>query len=536
MRPEDILNDPSRNKGTAFTQKERDALKLNGFLPYHTSSLEEQVEKRYQNFKAQESDLSKWAFLNALQNRNELLFHRLVSEHIEEMLPFVYTPTVGDVSLNYSLLYTQQRGIYFSYPLQDRISEIVANIPTPERDVVVITDGERILGLGDLGAGGMAIPVGKLILYTLFGGIHPARTLPVTLDVGTNNPNLLNDPHYLGWHHERVAGEAYDTFVDHVVQALKKRYPRVLLQWEDFGKDHARPLLERYADQICSFNDDIQGTAAVVCAALLGAVKRTKKPLQEQKIVVFGGGSAGIGICEGIVGVMQEHGIAQDVALKSLYVIDVQGLVHTGQSQIPPHQHPFARPKEEVAAWPNMSLLEVVRRVQPTVLIGVSAQAGTFTEEIVTAMACTAEYPIIFPLSNPTSKSEARPTDLIRWTQGKALVATGSPFEPVTYNGKRYPIAQCNNVYIFPGVGLGLIACRSKKATARMFYKAAHILSEHSLSGSLFPPFGQLREISRKIACQVIQVAQDENLAPKTTPQEIEAMVTRILWTPTYGS
>lgn len=538
MKPHEILNDPLLNKGTGFTQKERDALHLHGFLPCGISTLEQQVERRYQNFRQQSSDLGRYLFLTALQNRNETLFYRLVYEHVCEMLPYIYTPTVGKASEHYSLLYTQQRGIYFSYPLKDRIEEIVQNIAIDDIDVIVATDGERILGLGDLGSGGMAIPVGKLALYTLFGGIHPKRTLPVMLDVGTNNALLLDDPLYLGWRHKRVSGKEYDDFVDAFVQAIKKRYPRVLLQWEDFGKEHAKPLLDRYESQLCSFNDDIQGTASVVLAAILAAVKLNKTKLVEQKIVLFGGGSAGIGVCNLIIDAMKEEKISEEEARKAFYVIDINGLIHTGLKGITPAQMPFARKKEEVAGWGN-SLLDVIEKVRPTVLIGVSTQAGAFNEQVVTAMARYVERPVIFPLSNPTSKSEAHPADLIRWTKGKAVIATGSPFDPVEYQGKTYPIAQCNNVSIFPGVGLGLISCKAKRVVNRMFYKAAHILSDHSPMlrdpyGTLFPPFENLREISKEIAAGIVEVAQEEGLSPKTSHKEIQAMVERTMWFPKY--
>ncbi len=330
MTPDQILSSPLLNKGTAFTEEERDRLHLHGFLPYQVSTLEEQVKRRYDNFLSQPSDLDKWTFLTALQNRNEILFYRLVLEHIDEMLPFVYTPTVGDVSLHFSALYTHPRGIYLSYPLQDKIDDIFAHLPHNDVDVIVVTDGERILGLGDLGAGGMAIPIGKSSLYTLFGGIHPSRTLPIMLDVGTNNKALLDDPLYLGWRHPRITGPDYDAFIDRFVQTVRKQFPKVLLQWEDFGRDHARPLLDRYRDKICSFNDDIQGTAAVVHAAILAATHLTQSDLQEQRILIFGGGSAGLGICHHLLGAMQEK-TSEKEAKKAFYIFDKEGLVHTGQ-------------------------------------------------------------------------------------------------------------------------------------------------------------------------------------------------------------
>jgi malate dehydrogenase (oxaloacetate-decarboxylating) len=545
MDPEHILNNPLLNKGTAFTEKERDELHLHGFLPYHISTIEEQVERRYQNFKDKRSALAKFSFLSALQNRNEVLFYRLVHEHIAEMLPLIYTPTVGDVSVHYSMLYTQHRGIYLSYPLKDRIEEIIQNIPQKDVDVIVVTDGERILGLGDLGVGGMAIPVGKLALYTLFGAIHPGRTLPIVLDVGTNNQTLLDDPLYLGWKHERVRGKPYQEFVDIFVKAIKKRYPNVLLQWEDFGRENAKPLLDRYRDAICSFNDDIQGTASVVLAAAYVAASLTKSKLNEQRIILFGGGSAGIGIARQLLGAMLEEKIPLETAKKAFYVIDIHGMVHTGLDGLSEEHKFFARSKEEIGGWKvkdrsNITLLEAVQNLHPHILIGVSTQGGAFTEEIVTTMAKYVDRPVIFPLSNPTAKSEAHPADLIHWTKGKAIIATGSPFDAVDYNDTIYTMAQCNNVYIFPGVGLGVIACKAKKVSDRMFFVAAQTLSReapilHHPQGSLFPPFEKLREISKKIACAVVAIAQEEGLSPKTSSQQIEAMVDKAMWFPHYS-
>ncbi len=533
MTPDQILSNPLLNKGTAFTDAERDRLHLHGFLPYQVSTLEEQVKRRYDNFLSQPSDLAKWTFLTALQNRNEILFYRLVLEHIDEMLPFVYTPTVGDVSLHFSALYTHPRGIYLSYPLQDKIDTILAHLPHKDIDVIVVTDGERILGLGDLGAGGMAIPIGKSSLYTLFGGIHPSRTLPIMLDVGTNNKALLDDPLYLGWRHPRVTGKDYDAFVDRFVQTVRKRFPKGLLQWEDFGRDHARPLLDRYRDQICSFNDDIQGTAAVVHAAILAATHLTQSELHEQRILIFGGGSAGLGICHHLLGAMQEK-VSEKEAKKAFYIFDKEGLVHTGQ-KVPPSQAPFARPHDEVRTWKTTTLEDVISHVRPTVLIGVSGQSGAFTEKAITTMAKYTPRPIVFPLSNPTSKCEAHPADLLEWTQGKAIIGTGSPFEPVSYGGQTHTIAQCNNVSIFPGIGLGIIACKAKKVTDKMFYRAAEVLSDHAPLrrdpfGGLFPSFDELREISKKIAYAVIEVAGEG----KVSSSEIEAMIKKTMWYPDY--
>lgn len=544
LKPAEILNDPLYNKGTAFTKEERDSLKLHGLLPYHISTLEQQVERRYENFKERKDDLAKYIFLSSLQNRNEILYYRLIYEHISEMLPLIYTPTVGDVSLHFSILYRQHRGIYLSYPLQDKIKEIVANLPIDELDVIVATDGERILGLGDVGVGGMAIPQGKLALYTLFGGIHPGKVLPVMLDVGTNNQKLLDDPLYLGWRHPRIKGAEYDAFIDVFVKEVKKRFPKVLLQWEDFAKPHARPLLEKYQDQICSFNDDIQGTAAVALSAIIGAVKLAGSKLKDQKIVMFGGGSAGLGIASLILHAMQLEGCSESEALNNFYVIDIDGLVHNQLERMDPHQKRFAKDFSALKNWQRaggdrVTLLDVVINAKPTILIGVSAQPNVFTEEVVKAMAAFVERPIIFPLSNPTSRCEATPENLIRWTKGKAIIATGSPFAPIDYEGKRYRIAQCNNVYIFPGVGLGVVACRSPKVTETMFIKAADILSDHAPmlhdpTASIFPEFEKLRKISRNIAIAVCKVACEEGLVPHYSQKEIEEKVDAQMWFPEY--
>lgn len=533
-KPSEILDDPLLNKGTAFTNEERDLLHLHGHLPFHVSTIEEQIQRRYENFHERRDDLSKYVFLSSLQNRNEILFYRLVYEHIAEMLPLIYTPTVGDVSLHYSALYRQHRGIYLSYPLQDKMQTIIASLPQGEVDVIVVTDGERILGLGDVGVGGMAIPQGKLALYTLFGGIHPARVLPIMLDVGTNNEKLLKDPLYLGWQHPRITGKDYDDFVERFVQQIKKRYPHVLLQWEDFAKPHARPLLEKYQTQICSFNDDIQGTAAVALAAICSAVRLAGGLLSEQKIALFGGGSAGLGIANLIVQALQLEGLTEEEALQRFYVIDKDGLLHTKLQTMDSEQKRYARDFNELKGWDDTKLLDVVKNAKPTILIGVSAQTGAFTEQVVKTMANHCARPIIFPLSNPTSRSEAKPQDLVHWTQGRAIIATGSPFAPVEFQGAKILVSQCNNVYIFPGVGLGVVACKAPRVTNTMFIRAAEVLSENAPSNSLFPHLEDLRAISRTIAIEVIKVAQEEGLVPKYSQKQIEEQIDTTMWFPNY--
>ena len=546
LPPEEILNNPLLNKGTAFTEQEREKLCLHGLLPYHVSTIEEQVTRRYANFKRQPDEISKFIFLSSLQNRNEILFYRLVIEHLQEMVPLIYTPTVGVVSTDYSILYREHRGLYLSYPKKDHIEQIINQYSQSEIDVIVITDGERILGLGDLGVGGMAIPVGKLALYTLFGGIHPSRTLPILLDVGTNNKQMLEDPLYLGWQHKRIVGKDYDDFVDLVIRCIKKRYPQVLLQWEDFAKPHSYTLLNRYRNQICSFNDDIQGTAAVALAAVLSAVNLFKDRLKNQRIALLGGGSAGIGICKKILkAIMIAEGLSEKEARDLFYVVDINGLIHTEMPDIDLNQKLFAQDSAKIKKWKvkdpsKISLLDVIENAHPTILIGVSTVGGAFTEEIVTRMAQYVKRPVIFPLSNPTSLSEAHPADLIKWTKGEAIIATGSPFDPVEYQNKVYPIAQCNNVYIFPGVGLGLIASKASTVSDEVFLIAAKILSENSPMlqdpyGPLFPTLDNLRACSRKIAIGVAkQVIREGASYAQLKENEVEKVIDQTMWYPEY--
>ncbi len=543
LSPEQILNTPLVNKGTAFTQEERDELGLNGLLPSKISTVEEQIERTLQNFSKKRTPLGKYTFLKSLLSRNELLFYQFISRFPAEMVPYIYTPTVGEAAMQYSSIYFQQRGLYVSFPMQDKMEEIFRNCPQKEIDVVVVTDGERILGLGDQGIGGMTISVGKLSLYTLFGGIHPARTLPVLLDVGTHNPELLKDKLYLGWRHERKSGAEYDAFLDRFISALKKRYPKAILQWEDFGKDNARKLLDKYRSEMPSFNDDIQGTAAVVVAAMLAAIKESKQPLKTQKIAILGAGSAGTGIADGILHAFLQEGIPREEAVRHIYLVDVDGLVHYNSRNITPGQRPYVQPKEALKDWklPNpalISMFDVIANAHPTVLIGVCAQFGAFTKEMVQEMARFVSRPIIFPMSNPTSKSECTPQEVYEWTDGKAIVATGSPFQPVVYKSKTYQIGQCNNVYIFPGIGLGAIASQASRISDNMFLEAAKTLSLYSPllkdpTASLLPPIDQVRSISRHIAIQVARKAIESGLSHFPI-DKIESRIDSLMWTPRY--
>lgn len=546
LGPQEIIRSPLLNKGTAFTKEEREELGLVGYLPAHVSTIEQQLQRRYKNYSKKTTDIGKYIYLTTLQDRNEVLFYRLALEHCEEMLPYIYTPTVGDASLDFSNLYSQNRGLYIAYDYQDKMEEMIQNISREHVDVIVVTDGSRILGLGDVGVGGMTIPVGKLSLYSLFGGINPARTLPIVLDVGTDNSALLNDPLYLGSKHPRVKGEEYDAFVEKFVRAIKKRFPNVLLQWEDFSKDHARALLERYQDQICSFNDDIQGTASVTLAALLAALKASKGSFKDQRIVIAGGGAAGIGIANLLVREMLKNGISQKDAERSFYILNSKGLIHDKKDRIDDFQKPYAASYEEVSKWDvaevdHITLEETVRHTKPTILLGLSAQPKIFTETIIREMAKHTERPIIFPLSNPTSRSEADPNDLIRWTDGKALIATGSPSTIVNHEEKQYCIGQCNNVYIFPGVGLGVIASQSRIVTDEMFLIAAEVLSSKSpvLKGeegaSLFPSVKSLREISCAIAIEVAKHAFEKGYA-RAEKDDPETLVKNTQWFPEYAT
>ncbi|HEY5443855.1 MAG TPA: NAD-dependent malic enzyme, partial [Pyrinomonadaceae bacterium] len=455
-----------------------------------------------------------------------------------------YTPTVGEGCRQYSHVFRRPRGLYISYPDRNEIPSLLANAPAERVEVIVVTDGERILGLGDLGVGGMGIPVGKLSLYTLCAGIHPSTTLPILLDVGTDNRDLLDDPLYLGWRHERVRGQEYNEFIDLFVDAIRQKFPRVLLQWEDFSKQNAAPLLKRYRDRLCTFNDDIQGTGAVTVAGLLAAMKLTRTTLGKQRIVILGAGSSAIGICDQIMATMLHAGYSEDEAKQSLWLVDSKGLVHKERYQLEASKRKYAQPIERIAKWQlsdpsNLTLSEVVKNVHPTVLIGTSAQPGAFSEDIIREMAAHVERPVVFPISNPTSKSEATPSDLLGWTDGRALVATGSPFPPVNRAGRSIRIGQCNNAFIFPGLGLGVIASGAQRVTDGMFVVAARVLSECSPAmndpdAPLYPPLECVREISRKVALAVGVEAQRVGVARPTCFEELEHHVTNKMWNPRY--
>ena len=538
------LHAPGTNKGVAFDEGQRAKLGLQGFLPHTVISIEQQADGAYQQFLLHENRVAKHLYLYGLLNRNETLFYHFVAKHAEEMLPLIYTPIVGDMALHYSAYFQEPMGLYLSYPMKDKLDEILSRYDA-DCDVIVVTDGERVLGLGDQGIGGMAICIGKLALYTIFGGINPKRTLPIYLDCGTDNPELLANQNYLGWQHARVKGEELDGFVDAFVKAIKKRFPKVLLQWEDFAKGNARRFLMKYRKEICSFNDDIQGTATVVLAALYVAVKLSGKKLEDQRVVVVGAGSAGVGICDALELSIREKGISAAVAKKCFYIVDRKGLVHQGLNGHEPHVSHYARETAEVISWgyPSTGLVtlkEVVKHAKPTILIGVCAQGGMFTQEIIEEMAKHTEHPIVFPLSNPTSKTEAIPQDIMEWTKGKALIATGSPFDPVKIGNKSFKITQCNNVYIFPGVGLGIISSEATEVTEGMFLQPAEALSKVSPrfqdeTEGPFPPLKNLRQFAREIAFQVGMQAMKEKVAPSRSEADLKARIEKNIWHPTYS-
>ena len=544
LKGSQLLDAPILNKGSAFPDQERDELGLLGLLPYHASTVEEQLTRTYENYKTKTSDIERYVFLTALQDRNETLFYRLVQDHISEMMPIIYTPTVGLGCQRYSHVFRRPRGLYISYPYKDKIDSLLNNAPSSEIEVVVVTDGERILGLGDLGVGGMGIPVGKLSLYTLCAGIHPSATLPVLLDVGTDNEELLRDPLYLGWRHRRVRGEEYDDFIEAFVKAVTRRFPHVLLQWEDFAKGNASRLLDKYRDRLCTFNDDIQGTGAVTVSGLLAAMKVTGSKLGSEKIVILGAGSSAIGISDLIVEGMKFEGLSEEESRSLIWLIDSRGLVHSARADLEPAKRRYAQSTELLAGWQRertdkISLDDVVRNVHPTILIGTSAQPGAFTENIVRMMASNTARPVILPLSNPTSKSEASPGDILNWTEGRAIVATGSPFKPVAHNGRTFTIGQCNNAFIFPGVGLGVLASKAERVTQQMFVSAAVSLSKFSPMladpfGALYPPLETVRDVSRDVAFTVGIAAQHAGLAKAMSSEELKRAIEMKIWTPNY--
>jgi len=531
-----ILNDPWLNKGTSFSLEERKALGLSGLLPPFVADMEEQVQRVMENYRHQSDPLDKYTFLIGLADRNVTLFYRVLMENLLEMTPIMYTPTVGHACQQFGHIYRKNRGMYLTMRHKGRVAEVLANWPKGEVDIIVISDGSRILGLGDLGANGMGIPIGKLVLYVAGAGLHPNRTLPILLDVGTDNEELLNDPLYLGMTHRRIHGDEFYEIVDEFVEAATKLWPNVLIQWEDFTNDKAFPLLNRYRDKVLCFNDDIQGTGAVALAGLLASMRMRKEHLSDQRIVFCGAGSAAVGIADMIcAGIAEEHSITTDEARKLVWMCDSKGLVTRDRpGGLAEHKVPYARDEK-----PAGQLLDVVKRVKATVLIGASGHAHTFTEDVVREMARHVERPVIFALSNPTNKAECTAEEAYAWTAGKAIFASGSPFDPVQLNGMNLVPGQGNNMFIFPGVGLGAVVCGATKVTDEMFFTAAktlaHMVTEEELeAGTIYPDLGKIRQISLAIASAVCRLAWDEGLARYEEPEDIRLYVRDCMYHPDY--
>lgn len=541
-RGQAALFDALTTKGTAFSETERRELGLLGLLPTAVKTLDEQAAHCWHEFSTRRDDLDKHIYLRALQDRNETLYYRVLSDHIPEALPIVYTPTVGDACQRFSEIFRRPRGLFVSYPDRDHLDEVLNNRPQREVDVIVVTDGQRILGLGDQGIGGMGIPIGKLALYTLIGGIDPARTLPIILDVGTDNVELLQDPFYLGWRHRRIDDDEYYAFVDRFVTAVREALPDVLLQWEDFATEHALPILGRYRDTMLTFNDDIQGTAAVTVGALHGAAKVAGRPLSQQHVVMLGAGSAGIGVLDMIRREMVNEGLSEESAHERIWAIDVVGLLTDDRADLSDAQRDFAQPADRTAGWGlagPAQLADVVHHVDTGVLLGLSTATGAFTEKIVREMAAKTERPIIFPLSNPTSRAEAHPAELDQWTDGKALIATGSPFAPIHRDGVERVVAQCNNVYIFPAIGLAVTAAQATRVTDEMMRVAATTLGAASPALTdpdqpLLPSWSDLPEVAIRIAQAVAVQAVAEGVAPHRDSDELAERIRQVHWHPAY--
>nr|WP_318540143.1 NAD-dependent malic enzyme [Terribacillus saccharophilus] len=545
LRGKNLISNPFLNKGVAFTKEERAELGLDGVLPATVLTLDEQVKRAYEQFNAQPNNLLKNNTLNQLYNRNVVLYYRLLTDHLSEMLPVVYTPTVGQAIQEYSHEYQRPGGVYLDINNPDSIEQAYENtlLNTDEIDLIVVTDSESILGIGDWGVGGLNIAIGKLAVYTAAPGIDPNRVLPVVIDAGTDNETLLNDPLYVGNRHKRVRGEQYDQFIDAFISKTVAKFPNVLLHWEDFGNRNARNIIDKYGDKILTFNDDIQGTGAITLAAVMSASKVTGTPISEQRVVVFGPGSAGIGNADQIAATMVLDGISKEDALKNFWAIDQRGLLTDDMDGIAEFQKPYLRSADEVKDWNKedgiIGLAEVIRQVKPTILIGTSGQAGAFSAEIIKEMAKHVEHPVIMPMSNPTPLAEAIPKDLLEWTEGKALIATGSPFDPVEYKGTTYHIGQANNAFAFPGLGLGSIAVKANLITAPMFAAAdnaiADMVNSNTQGGSLLPAIDELQPVSNAVAEAVAKAAIEDGVSD-AKPEEIKDLLAKSVWKPEYKS
>lgn len=539
-----LLETPLLNKGSAFSPEERRTFNLIGLLPPVYESIEEQVERCYQQYCSFDEPINKHIYLRVVQDNNETLFYRLLSEHLVEMLPIIYTPIVGDACEHFSDIYRSARGIFVSWEERDYMDEILRSVTKDKVKVVVVTDGERVLGLGDQGIGGMGIAIGKLSLYTACGGISPAYTLPVALDVGTNNKKLLDDPMYMGMRHPRIGRADYDAFVDQFIDALQARWPGVMIQFEDFAQPNAMPILQRHKDRVCCFNDDIQGTAAITLGTLLAACKKKGEELKDQRLVFVGAGSAGCGIAELIVNAMVAQGIDDAQARSQVFMVDRDGLLLEGTSGLMDFQEQLVQKKSILDSWEfssgsNPNLLEVVSNAEATVLIGASGVPGLFTEEVIKTFYKNCPRPIIFPLSNPSRQVEAHPEKVIEWTEGQSIVATGSPFGKVKWDGREFDISQCNNSYIFPGIGLGVIASYSSRVSDQMLMVASTTLAElapesNANEDAILPPLTSLADISKKIAFAVAKVAQEEGYCLDISDDDLRAAIERNFWTPAY--
>ncbi|GLS25216.1 NAD-dependent malic enzyme [Marinibactrum halimedae] len=539
-----LLETPLLNKGSAFSESERQNFNLVGLLPHIKETIEEQKERAYEQLSSFKTDIDKHIYLRNIQDTNETLFYRLIVDHIEEVMPLIYTPTVGEACQQFSHIYRRSRGLFISYPDLENLDDMLQNATKRNVKVIVVTDGERILGLGDQGIGGMGIPIGKLSLYVACGGISPAYTLPVVLDAGCNNQNLINDPMYMGWRHPRITGDEYEEFVDEFIAAVKRRWPEVLLQFEDFAQTNAMPILNRYKDNLCCFNDDIQGTAAVTVGTLLAACKAKNERLCDQRVVFVGAGSAGCGIAEQIIAQMKSEGLSEPQARQQVFMVDRWGLLLDSMSNLRDFQKPLAQNSNTIVDWEcterdSIALLEVITNAKPTVLIGVSGQPGLFNEQVITSLHEGCSRPIVLPLSNPTSQVEAEPKDILRWTKGEAIVATGSPFAPVAQEGKIFDIAQCNNSYIFPGLGLGIVASKATRVTDNMLMATSRALAEASPlardgEGPLLPSLEHARELSKVIAKAVYEQAMADGVANEVTEEHMLERIERNFWKPEY--
>ncbi|MEZ4514060.1 MAG: NAD-dependent malic enzyme [Chloroflexota bacterium] len=529
-----LLHDPEWNKGTAFTAAERDALCLRGLLPPRICTPEVQVQRVLGNFERKANDLDRYVYMIGLEDRNETLFYRVVIDHLDKMMPIIYTPTVGQGCQEYGHLFRRPRGLYVSAEDRGRIAEVIANWPHDDVRVIVVTDGQRILGLGDLGANGMGIPVGKLSLYTACAGVHPSQTLPITLDVGTNNETLLADPLYIGLPQRRLQGEAYAALLEEFITAVTNRYPHVLIQFEDFGTLNAFGLLEKYRNQVCCFNDDIQGTASVTLAGLYTALRITGKPLSEQVLLFLGAGEAGTGIANLVVSALTEEGMSEEEARRHCWFVDTRGLVVSSRTDLAAYKRPFAH---DHPFLPDFAT--AVESLRPTAIIGASGQPHMFTQPILAAMGQFNQRPIIFSLSNPTSKSECTAEEAYCWTDGRAIFASGSPFDPVTCGSQTFFPAQGNNAYIFPGVGLGVLVSGARLVTDEMFMMAAKTLAaevetDDLANGRIYPPLSKIRDVSAKIGTAVATIAYERGLATLPRPADLPSAVRAQMYEPVY--